>query len=216
MPPSKYGDGNSWEDAEAWLDATISISWTYDTSSVTFSNGHAYTVKAKSTDEAGNTSTEATDSFTYTIPSSGGGGGAAPEPPNEDILATSPDATGTDTDGKELTTTGEAITVTSGGEVLTINIPVALEKGGTLASFTDSSGLSFSENKLVIPPTSVPGERSMIRVVVVEGDLLVTLTMQTGKAVGTGSTAVADIESIKVGAQFTVQAFTAEIPTLVK
>ncbi len=214
---SKYWDGNSWEDAEAWLNATASANWTYDTSSVTFSNGHAFTVKAKSTDEAGNTSTEATDSFTYVRPSSGGGG-AAPVPPSdtqkEDILATSPDATGTDTDGNELNVTGGDITVTTDEETLNVNIPVALDEGATLDSFTDPNGVTFKDNTLVIPSQSAETGSYRFQIVDEEKALQSALTIKTGDATGTGTTAVAEVLSINAYAEFTTKDFTSEDSSL--
>ncbi len=57
-----YWDGSSWVATETWLDASGTSSWTYSMPALT--NGKAYTVKAKSIDEAGNGSTVASDSFT--------------------------------------------------------------------------------------------------------------------------------------------------------
>ena len=62
---NEYWDGSSWVSTERWLSATGTTSWSYDTSSVTFTDGKSYTLKARTTDKAGNISTLDSDSFTF-------------------------------------------------------------------------------------------------------------------------------------------------------
>ena len=62
---NKYWDGVSWEDTRIWLDAAETADWSYGTSSITFTDCNTYTVKARSTDRAGNESTEASDIFAF-------------------------------------------------------------------------------------------------------------------------------------------------------
>ena len=53
----------------------------------------------------------------------------------------------TDTDGYSLPVTGTRITVSRDGSNLTLNIPVQLEEGRILGSFTDAAGLTFENNR---------------------------------------------------------------------
>jgi len=130
------------------------------------------------------------------------------------LCALSTSFVATDSKGARLATTGEFITVTRDEGTLTINIPVTLEKDGTLDSFTDDSGLIFADNRLVIPATVAAGMTNMIRVVDEEGIVLGQLVIETKEAVGTGSTATAEVESILVHTQFTERDFTVEDPAL--
>ncbi|PIS33626.1 MAG: hypothetical protein COT38_04350 [Candidatus Omnitrophica bacterium CG08_land_8_20_14_0_20_41_16] len=69
---SQYWDGNSWENSITWLatthDATTSstsVSWTDNITLPTWTNNHTYEVKARATDEAGNTLQGTAVTFTY-------------------------------------------------------------------------------------------------------------------------------------------------------
>lgn len=74
---NKYWDGDSWEDASSWLDATNPngwATWSYNVTGLSddaeengeFSDGSSYTVTAKATDALGNYST-AQATFTYDV-----------------------------------------------------------------------------------------------------------------------------------------------------
>ena len=63
---STYWDGDSWENISnnaAWLDSTGTATWSYTMPTLT--DGASYTVKARSTDLASNTSAVASESFAY-------------------------------------------------------------------------------------------------------------------------------------------------------
>ncbi len=62
---NRYWDGDSWEYAETWLNASGTTSWSYNTSGMSWGEGHSYTASAKASDNAGNISTPETDGFTY-------------------------------------------------------------------------------------------------------------------------------------------------------
>ncbi|MBN1177198.1 MAG: hypothetical protein JXA51_05920, partial [Dehalococcoidales bacterium] len=185
-----------------YADANVGTCKTVTISSLTLSG-----------DDAGNYSlTQPTTTANIIASAGGGGGGAETESTNDtqqgDILATSPDATSTDTDGNELNVTGGDITVTTNEETLTVNIPVALGEGATLDSFTDPNGVTFEDNTLVI--TSQSAENGSHRFQIVDEDtaLQSTLTIKTGEATGTGTSAVAEVLSISADAEFTTRDFT--------
>jgi len=139
---------------------------------------------------------------------------SAPVPPIE-LAATSPDSMATDTEGNELTVTPGFMTITEEEETVTVSIPVALEEGATMASFTDPSGVTFADNRLVIPAASMAVDgQPWFRIVDEERDLQATLIIETGDAVGTGTAAVAEVKSINADAEFTTKDFTPEDPSL--
>jgi len=202
---------NTGSAAGAFVDANVGTGKTVTVSGLTISG-----------DDVGNYSlTQPTTTANITASAGGGGGGgggAEPEPTNDtqqgDILATSPDATGTDTNGNELNVTGGDITVTTDEETLTVNIPVALDEGATLDSFTDPNGVTFEGNTLVIPSQSAENGSHRFQIVDEEKALQSTLTIKTGEATGTGNSAVAEVLSINADAEFTTRDFTSEDSSL--
>jgi hypothetical protein len=59
---STYWNGSSWQNGEIWVDAIGTTSWSYTMPVLEDEN---YTVKVKAIDNAGNTSSEVSNSFTY-------------------------------------------------------------------------------------------------------------------------------------------------------
>jgi hypothetical protein len=65
LSDGKYWDGSSWRFGEAWLLATSTTSWTYDSSGVSWSDGD-YKIRSKAIDNAGNVEIpSAGNTFTY-------------------------------------------------------------------------------------------------------------------------------------------------------
>ena len=121
----------------------------------------------------------------------------------------------TDDEGNSIETTGNLITVTEDQATLMVNIPVALNEGTSLDSFTDAAGLTFEGNILVIPTTqSAPGGNSLIQITDDIGDLGTNLIIETGDAVGQGTEAVAEVRAIKSNAGFTTRDFSNENASL--
>jgi hypothetical protein len=116
--------------------------------------------------------------------------------------------------GNSLTATGSLITV-SGYSALTVNIPVALNSGEKLGSFTDAAGLTYKDNRLEIPASSaVPGGKSLLRISDESGDLGTKIIIETGDCIGSGDQACAKVLAIKSSAGFAVKDFTAQNPSL--
>jgi len=143
-----------------------------------------------------------------------------PEPVPEPVVLAEIDTNtipvASDTNGNAVEVTGDLITVHENLEVLTVNIPVALEQDASLDSFTDASGLTFENNRLVIPTKSTASGRPALLQIIDDtgGDLGTSLIIETENAVGTGSEAHADVVSIKSNAGFAVKNFAADAPTL--
>ncbi|MBM3132652.1 MAG: hypothetical protein FJZ95_06430, partial [Chloroflexi bacterium] len=145
-------------------------------------------------------------------------------PPQEEtvtvewILAevdTSADPVATDSEGNALYVTGNLITVSETSGALTVNIPVALEEGSTLNSFTDAAGLTFKDNRLVIPAASAgPGGMALLSITDGTGDLGTHLTIETGDTIGRGEDAIAPVLAIKSDAGFATKDFTPQDPSL--
>ena len=110
--------------------------------------------------------------------------------------------------------TGGDITVTTDEGIINVNIPVALTEGATLASFTDPNGVTFKNNTLIIPSQSAEAGSYRFQIVDEEKALQSTLTIKTGDATGTGTSAVAEVLSINADAEFTTKDFTSEDSSL--
>jgi len=96
-----------------------------------------------------------------------------------------------------------------------VNIPVALDKGAKLGSFTDAVGLTFKDNLLVIPASSAaPSGKALLRIVDETKDLGTTIIVKTGDCIGEGDKARAEVLAIKCSAGFTVKDFTSQAPSL--
>ncbi|MBN2240071.1 MAG: fibronectin type III domain-containing protein [Dehalococcoidales bacterium] len=135
-------------------------------------------------------------------------------PKDERIIAqinTDQEPVALDTKGNSLKVTGNLITVTKETAELTVNIPVTLLKGEKLDSFTDASGLSFSDNQLIIPSASsgVTGNY-MLRIVDEKGDLGTFVIIDTEDAIGTDEKATAKVRSIKAYSGFARKNYTQE------
>jgi len=114
-----------------------------------------------------------------------------------------------------LNTTGSLITVTGEQSTLTVNIPVALGDNSTLNSFTDASGVTFENNTLVLSTaSSATGNNSLIQITDETGDLGTKLVIETGNAVGQGTKAVAEVQSITSNAGFTQKDLSSENSSL--
>jgi hypothetical protein len=120
-----------------------------------------------------------------------------------------------DSSGNPLTLTGDLITVSEEQTNLKVNIPVELGPGETLGSFTDAAGLTFENNRLTIPSSSLTTEgRSMLRIEDDGGDLGTFIIIETGEAIGNGNRATANVLAIHSGAGLSEKDFTSDNPEL--
>lgn len=120
-----------------------------------------------------------------------------------------------DNRGNPLPVSGDLITVTTEGETLILNIPVELPEGEELGSFTDAAGLTYQDNVLIIPADSLPDSgNSLLRIIDDNGELGTVIIIETAKALGTGTKAVANILSVRSVTGYTTKDFTAENPCL--
>ena len=60
-----YWTGTVWQEGVAWLEATGTTSWHYDSDFPTWTSGNVYTVNSSATDSAGNIESTDSNSFTY-------------------------------------------------------------------------------------------------------------------------------------------------------
>lgn len=142
---------------------------------------------------------------------------SAPIAPVLDVLATSPNSTASAADGSEVPVIAGEITVSKPTTIYEVNIPVVLEQDKTLSTFTDPNGLTFKDNTLIIPTASAAaGDYRKFRIVDEDEDLKAVLTIKTGDAVGTGTSAVAEVKSIKADAEYTTKDFTPQSPQVGK
>jgi hypothetical protein len=63
-----YWDGAGWTADETWLLAAGTTAWTYDAGGIPWESGHAYTIKVRATDNAGNVEMPVTHSTTPAAP----------------------------------------------------------------------------------------------------------------------------------------------------
>ncbi len=116
--------------------------------------------------------------------------------------------------GNPLPVSGDLITITTEGNTLILNIPVLLPEGEELGSFTDAAGLTYQENVLVIPTSSSPSDNPLLRIIDDNGELGTVIIIETARALGTGTKAVADILSVRSVTGYTTKDFSAENPCL--
>jgi hypothetical protein len=116
-----------------------------------------------------------------------------------------------DINGNPLTTSGNLVAITENQGILYINIPVSLQQGDTLGTFRDTNGLTFANNKLVIPLASIPSDsKPLFQISDDNGDLGTTLVIETENAIGSGDKATARIVSVTTNSGFANRDFTAQ------
>ena len=131
------------------------------------------------------------------------------------VIDDSQSPTAFDEFGNPLSFTGNLITVSKQGDKLMLSIPIALQEGNKLQSFADLAGLTYQNNQLLLPASSIISNgKEMLQVFDDFGELETTFIITTSDFVGSGSKAIANIISIRTVSGFAVKDFTKEDPYL--